>query len=235
MTIIAEKALYGVSVPVVGTYANTMLKLDITKHCEIPRGAKIVAANHPSTTDPFFVAQMLHQQSFIMINDVLFQVPILGAYLRKSGHISVKEGHGQEAIDAALKHLAAGHTIVIFPEGIISPTEGGSHQAKTGVARLALESGAPVIPVGIGLIHENIYHVSSTVRGVEQLAHWYPKGPYAMTVGGPITFNGDAEDRAQTRSTADQIMRRINQLATESELRINRTLSRTPGGIFGLI
>lgn len=235
MTLIAEKALYGVSVPVVRTYANTMLKLDIQKHCEIPRGAKIIAANHPSTTDPFFVAQMLHQQSFILINDLLFQVPILGAYLRKSGHICIKEGHGQEAIDAALKHLAAGHTVVIFPEGEISPREGGSHPARTGVSRLALASGAPIIPVGIGLIRENIYHIPSTVRGVEQIGHWYPKGPYAMTIGGPITFAGDDNDRSLTRSVADQIMRRINQLATESELRINRTVSRIPGGIFGLI
>jgi 1-acyl-sn-glycerol-3-phosphate acyltransferase len=170
-----------------------------------------------------------------MINNLLFEVPILGAYLRHSGHICVKEGHGQEAIDAALRHLAAGHTVVIFPEGEISPSEGGSHQAKTGVSRLALASGAPVIPVGIGLIRENIYHIPSKVRGVEQIGHWYPKGPYAMTVGGPITFSGDADNREQTRSVADQIMRRINQLATESELRLNRKLSRIPGGIFGML
>jgi len=235
MTIITEKALYGVSIPLVSTYAGTMLKMDVEKHCEIPHGAKIIAANHPSTTDPFFVAQMIRQQSFIMINDLLFQVPILGTYLRASGHIRVKEGHGQEAIDSALKHLAAGHTVIIFPEGEISPREGGFHPSRTGIARLALASGAPVIPVGIGLIREQIHHIPSTVRGEPQVGHWYIKGPYAMTVGRPITFSGDADDRDLTRSVSAQIMRRIIELATESELRINRNQHYVPGGIFDLI
>lgn len=234
MTILSEKALYGVSIPLVRTYTGTMLKMDIEKHCEIPRGAKIIAANHPSTTDPFFVAQMLRQQTFIMINDLLFQVPILGAYLRFSGHIRIKAGYGQEAIDSALKHLKAGHTVMIFPEGEISPFEGGFHQARTGIARLALVSGAPVIPVGIGLLRERIHHIPSTVRGVREIGHWYPAGPYAMTVGRPISFTGDANDRDLTRSVADQVMRRIIALSTESELRIYRKMGMTPG-LFDLI
>ena len=234
MTIIAEKALYGVSVPVVSTYANTMLKLDVVKHTEFPRGAKIVAANHPSTTDPFFVAAMVRQQAFIMINDVLFQVPILGSYLRKSGHISVKPGHRQEAIDAALAHLKKGHTIMIFPEGLISPGDGGFHQARTGIARLALESGAPIVPVGIGLLRERIKHIKSVVSGVEEIGHWYTSGPYAMTVGHPVTFVGDPDDRELTRSVADRVMRRIIELATESELRINRSMGMA-SGLFDLI
>jgi 1-acyl-sn-glycerol-3-phosphate acyltransferase len=234
MTIIAEKALYGVSVPLVGTYANTMLKLDIIKHAELPRGAKIVAANHPSTTDPFFVAAMIRQQAHIMINNVLFQVPILGAYLRKSGHIPVIPGRGQEAIDAAIEHLKAGHTVIIFPEGDISPFDGGFHQSRTGIARLALASGAPIIPVGIGLLRDRIKHIKSTVSGKEEIGHWYTSGPYAMTVGHPLSFVGDPDNRELTRSVADRAMRRIVELATESELRINRTMGAVPG-LFELI
>jgi 1-acyl-sn-glycerol-3-phosphate acyltransferase len=234
MTIFAEKALYGVSVPLVGTYANTMLKLDVVKHAEFPLGAKIIAANHPSTTDPFFVAAMLHQQSFIMINNVLFQVPILGRYLRRSGHIPVIPGRGQEAIDAAIAHLKAGHTVMIFPEGEISPFDGGFNPARTGIARLALATGAPIIPVGIGLLRERIKHVKSTVSGVEEIGHWYMSGPYAMTVGHPITFVGDPDDRELTRQVADRAMRRIIEMATESELRINRNMGMSKG-LFELI
>jgi 1-acyl-sn-glycerol-3-phosphate acyltransferase len=226
---ISEKALYGVSVPVVGTYANMMLKLDVVKHAEFPRGAKIVAANHPSTTDPFFVAAMLRQQAFIMINNVLFQVPILGTYLRHSGHIPVKPGCGQEAIDAALAHLKAGHTIMIFPEGVISPSDGGFNPSRTGIARLALASGAPIVPVGIGLLRDRIKHITSVVRGVEEIGHWYTSGPYAMTVGHPVTFVGDPDDRELTRSVADRVMRSIIALATESDLRINRKMGMVRG------
>lgn len=211
-----------------------MLKLDIMKHAEFPQGAKIVAANHPSTTDPFFVASLVGKQSFIMINNVLFQVPILGAYLRASGHIPVKPGCGQESIDAALAHLKAGHTVIIFPEGEISPFEGGFNQSRTGIARLALASGAPIIPVGIGLLRDRIKHIKSNVAGNEETGHWYTSGPYAMTVGHPMTFVGDPDNRELTRQVADRAMRRIIEMATESELRIYRNMS-TVNGLFDLI
>ncbi|MDO9122290.1 MAG: hypothetical protein Q7U31_10925, partial [Anaerolineaceae bacterium] len=73
-----QKALFGVSKPMVKTYTGTMLKMNVQHKCIFPAGAKIIAPNHPSTGDPFFVASMLGHQSFIMINDVLFNVPILG-------------------------------------------------------------------------------------------------------------------------------------------------------------
>src|SRR5512140_2379516 len=141
---IINKTLFWVSKPVVSTYTGTMLKMDVRKHAQIPEGAKIIAANHPSTTDPFFVAAVLRQQSFILIKDLLFQVPVFGAYLRYSGHIPVSQGGGQAALDAALERLRQGQTVVIFPEGALSPL-GSFCEPRTGVARLALLSGAPVI------------------------------------------------------------------------------------------
>ena len=234
MSTISEIALYGVSVPFVRTYAGTILRTDIVRHAEIPQGAKIIAANHPSTADPFFVASMLHQRTFIMIEDLMFQVPLLGAYLRFSGHISIKRGNNEKAMSTALKHLKAGHTVMIFPEGLISPREGGFNPVHTGVARLALASGAPVIPVGIAIERERIHHIHSMVRGEKQLGHWYLSGPYAMTVGHPIEFKGDADDRELTRNVANQTMRRIIEMATESELRINRSMGVIPG-IYDLI
>jgi 1-acyl-sn-glycerol-3-phosphate acyltransferase len=61
------------------------------------------------------------------------------------------------------------------------------------------------------------------------MGHWYIRGPYAMTVGAPVRFVGDPDDRELTRSVADQTMRRIIALATESELRINRRMGLTAG------
>ena len=62
--------------------------------------------------------------------------------------------------------------MIIFPEGALSPQEGGFCQARTGVARLALESGAPVFPAGIHLQRERIRNMQSHVRrqsGVQPL------------------------------------------------------------------
>ena len=226
---ISEKLRYWASRPVVRTYTGTMLKMDVHKHCQVPRGAKIIAANHPSTTDPFFVAAMVRQQSFIMIKDLLFQVPVLGEYLRRSGHIPVKVGEGQAAIDAAVAYLQAGQTVIIFPEGVISPLEGGFNQARTGVARIALLSGAPVIPVGIHLLRDRIHTIRSTVRGQVDYGHWYLRGPYNITVGSPMKFTGNADDRARTRAVSDMVMHQIIELAHESEDRLNRT----PGALAG--
>ncbi len=226
---VVQKMLYGVSKPVVKTYTGTMLDMDVHQKSPFPAGAKIIAPNHPSTGDPFFVASMLGHQSFIMINDVLFHVPILGEYLRRSGHISVKPGHGQEAIDEALEHLKAGHTIMIFPEGLISPLGGGFHKARTGVARLAIESGAPVFPVGIHLLKNRLHTLKSTVSGKQETSHWYLRGPYSITVGKPLRFSGDVENHDFVKETAQEVMLKIRRLAYESEQRWVRNNRSLPG------
>jgi len=222
-----EKTIYWFSRPVIGTYTGTMLKMNVKKHSELPDGPKIIAANHPTTTDPFFVAAMVKHHTFILINELLFQVPVLGEYLRRSGHIPVVAGKGQEAIDAALEHLRAGHNIMIFPEGVLSPIEGGFHRSRTGVARLAIASGAPVIPVGISLIKEKVQTIRSTVKGRVEYGRWYLQGPYHMTVGNSVHYSGDVEDRDHVRKVADNVMHQIIELAHESDDR----LKLYPGGL----
>lgn len=219
---ITSKLLYLASRPVVGTYAGTMLKMDVRRHEVFPTGAKIIAANHPTTTDPFFVAAMVRQQAYILINELLFQVPILGEYLRRSGHIPVQAGNGPAALEAAVEHLRLGHTIIIFPEGDLSPEQGGFQKARTGVARLALMSGAPVVPVGIHLQRERIHTIKSTVRGRVEYGRWYLRGAYNVTCGKPLFFGGDVENRPYVRSVADNVMHHIIELAHESETRFNR-------------
>jgi 1-acyl-sn-glycerol-3-phosphate acyltransferase len=218
----SNKILYICSKPVVISYTGTMLKMDVRKHKPFPDGAKIIAVNHPSTTDPFFIASMLRQQSFIMIKDLLFQVPLLGIYLRRAGHIPVVAGKGQEAIDRAVELLKQGRTVVIFPEGIISPLEGGFHQARTGVGRIALMSGAPVIPVGIHLQRNRLHSIRSTVGGQVEYGHWYLRGPYNVTTGTPLHFSGSADDRAYVRIVSDTVMHHIIELAHESKERLDR-------------
>jgi 1-acyl-sn-glycerol-3-phosphate acyltransferase len=226
-----QKAMYWGSKPVVGTYTSTMIKMNVHMHEQFSKGAKIIAANHPSTTDPFYVAAIMRQQVYILIKDILFQVPILGEYLRRSGHIPVKEGEGAAALESALERLKAGETVVIFPEGVISPLEGGFHKAHTGVARLALMSGAPVIPIGIHLRRERIRSIRSMVKGVEEYGHWYISGPYYLTVGRAMRFGGDVEDRKNVRVVADKVMNRIIALAHESENRYNQTQEPISGAL----
>ena len=222
-----DRLFYWFSKPVVLSYLNTMLRLDVKHTQPLPAGAKIIAANHPSTTDPFYVAGMVGQQSFILIKDMLFNVPVLGEYLRRSGHIPVAAGCGGAAIEAALERLRQGKTVIIFPEGVLSPEGGGFAEPRTGVARLALASGAPVIPVGVHLQPERIHAVRSTVKGEVDTGRWYISGPYNITVGTPLRFIGDPENRPLVRSVASTVMHQIIEMARQSENR----MQRGPGGI----
>lgn len=212
-----EALLYNFSKPVIKTYTGTMLNMDIRRYSPLPDGAKIIVANHPSTTDPFYVAAMDNHQAFILINEKLFKVPVFGKYLRRSGHIPVVPGNGKAAMDEALQRLANNETIVIFPEGNLSPREGGFGDPRTGAARLALLSGAPVIPVGIHLLRGRVRSIITHIEGKEEEGRWYFHGPYYMTVGLPIPFHGNVDDHNHVRQISKIIMSHIRELAFQSE------------------
>jgi 1-acyl-sn-glycerol-3-phosphate acyltransferase len=230
ISMVVNTFLYWLARLVVKAYANTMLKINVEKRAPFPPGPKIIAANHPTISDPFLVASILGKSHILITNDV-FEMPVAGACLRRLGHIPVVEGNGQAALDRAVELLKQGKTIVIFPEGGLSPSDGGFKEARTGVARLALLSGAPVIPVGIHLKSERINRFSCIKDGKREDRVWYLRGPYFITIGKPLVIEGDVEDRAFVREFALHVMHQIVKLAFQSELRMNQTLpsiSRLP-------
>ncbi len=163
----------------------------------------------------------------ILINDVLFNVPLFGFYLRRAGHVpvSVVSSNGGIALERARQLLLAGRTVAIFPEGDISPLEGGFLKPHSGVARLSLSTGAPVIPIGIHLQRERIRLLTTQVSGKPEVGAWYFRGRYAITVGKPLYFTGGTEDRAHVRSVAESVMQHIIRLAQESAQRMMGTQS----------
>ncbi len=211
--------IYRLSQPLIGLYGR-LLKLNVYRHAELPMGPKIIVANHPSTSDPFLVALVTAEPARMLVIDHAFDVPLFGAYLRGSGHIPVVPGNGREAFDTAIRHVREGGTLIIFPEGTLSPRKGGFQESRTGAARLALMTGAPIIPMGISLSPKGLWHMESTIGGQWVTSRWAHKGPYGITVGQPIRFSGDIEDRAFVRGVARQMMHHIIDLAHESEARL---------------
>jgi len=209
-------------------YAGTLLKMDVQWHAPLPAGAKIIAANHPTTTDPFLLMGLAPEPISILITEMCFQVPVLGQFLRQAGHVPVIDGKGRTAFDEAAKLLKTGHTVGIFPEGALSPLAGGVCSPHTGVARLALSTGAPIIPVGICLQREHIRFRETTVGGKTEIARFYLQGPYAVTIGEPMRFEGNVEDRQHVRSVSERIMQRIACLACESERRMHKSQAFDP-------
>jgi 1-acyl-sn-glycerol-3-phosphate acyltransferase len=222
-----DKVLYRSGRRVVDAYARLMFAMDIVQHAPLPEGPKIIAANHPTTTDPFLLTILERDQMSILISETLFKVPVFGRYLRQAGHVPVVAGNGRAAFEGARQLLEAGRTIGIFPEGTISPLDGGFHNAHTGAARLALSTGAIVIPVGIHLQRERIRLIETEVDGEIEVGTWYLRGPYAMTMGEPMHFAGDVEDREYIRSVSDQIMRRIIHLAGQGGQRMKEAQTAT--------
>jgi 1-acyl-sn-glycerol-3-phosphate acyltransferase len=208
--------------------------MDVTRHAPFPPGPAILVANHPSMIDPAIVTLLAPCQMRILILDTLFKVPFFGRSLRWSGHIPVVCGQGRAALEQARACLKAGQTVVVFPEGVISTPGERFHPPHSGMARLALETQTPVIPLGIALDPNQIRLIHTKVKGNQEVATWYFTGPYAISMGDPLLFSGSADDRLRVSEVTGLIMQRIGQLTTESSLRIRTRSSYSHPAVAGL-
>ena len=219
-----QQAWYRLGRFLVSLLARGVLELNIHWKAPLPSGPVILAANHPCTFDPALLTTLIKQQVSILIHGPIFKLPVFGRSLRYCGHIPVLRGSGGKSLAEAEALLKAGRTVAIFPEGAISP-HGDFHQPHSGVARLALVSGAPVVPVGIHLDQKRLHRAEQTIDGVTDIGAYYFHGPYALTVGNAQHFSGSLEDHEHVRSIARSIMDEIVSLSLESACRA-RTYQR---------
>ncbi len=108
----------------------------------------------------------------------------------------------------------------IFPEGSLSPAQGGFGAPRTGAARLALCTDAPIIPIGIHLDHAGTRDLAIDVEGCTEIARWDFRGPYVVTIGTPMYFDGNVEDRPYVREISARLMENIARLSRESAQRV---------------
>jgi 1-acyl-sn-glycerol-3-phosphate acyltransferase len=215
-----RQALYHFGQFAMRAYASMLLDMDVRFQSPLPTGPKILAANHPTTLDPFLLLTISREEVSILVTEFCFALPVFGRYLRGAGHIPVEHSNGRPAFDEAVRRLNDGQNIGVFPEGALSPIEGGVCRAHSGVARLALTAQVPVIPVGIAVQHERI-HLRETHAGDEVMtARWIFGGKYVMTVGKPMYLDGDVNDRLAVHAATDWIMQRIVELSAHSAMRL---------------
>ncbi|GAB2695586.1 lysophospholipid acyltransferase family protein [Thalassiella azotivora] len=113
----------------------------------------VVVTNHISYSDPLTVAHFLYDNGFLprfLGKEQVFRVPGVGAILRGAGQIPVfrESGDAQRAFAAAVEAVEAGECVVIYPEGTLTRDPGlWPMRGKTGAARVALQTGCPVVPV----------------------------------------------------------------------------------------
>lgn len=120
----------------------------------LPRDRGFVAvSNHISHIDPFVLAHFLNDEGIVphFLGKVeVFRIPVVGAILRGAGQIPVyrETGQASHAYRAAVQAVREGTCVGIYPEGTVTREPNlWPMRGKTGAARIALETGCPVIPV----------------------------------------------------------------------------------------
>ncbi len=191
----------------IGPALHVLYRPTVTGLEHVPaEGPAIFASNHLSFSDHFFLPLFVRRPiTFLAKSDYFTGRGIKGrltaAFFRGAGQVPIDRSGGR-ASDAALRTglrvLNRGELLGIYPEGTRSP-DGRLYRGKTGVARMALEAGVPVIPVAM----IGTFEVQPQGKLVPRIA------PVGVVIGKPLDFSryeGMATDRFVLRSITDEIM-----------------------------
>ncbi len=184
----------------------------------IPRsGGVVVAANHISHIDPIYSGLAVHLARRVprfLAKDSLWRVPVLGTVLRATGQIPVfrQTAEARSSLRDGIAALERGKVLVVYPEGTISrdPEHWPMHP-RTGVARLALSSGAPVVP----MVHWGTHEV---LDGYHKRYRPVPRTTVTVRCGEPVdlsAYRGRPVDAVLLREVTDLVMGRVRDLLAE--------------------
>jgi 1-acyl-sn-glycerol-3-phosphate acyltransferase len=205
---------YRVSRLLAGPFLRLMARPDVTGAENIPAsGPAILASNHLSVVDSIFLPLMVERPVTFAAKSEYFtgtrwRDKVVGAYLRSTNQLSTDRAGARAAqamLDAALDLLNGGQLFGIYPEGTRSP-DGRLYRGRTGIGYLALNSGAPVIPVAM--------------IGTERIlppGHRIPRpGKIEIRIGEPISFDqfrGQPAGARQRRAVTDEVVQAIQKLS----------------------
>lgn len=176
------------------------------EHLPTDRGF-IVASNHMTNVDPLTFAHFLWDNGVapkVLAKASLFKVPVVGRVLRATGQIPVYRNTSAagESLGAAVTALEQGDAVAVFPEGTLTrdpdlwPMTG-----KTGVARLALTTRAPVVPVAQWGPQDLLGRYSKLLKPI-------PRKLVTVLVGPPVVLD-DLYDRPQDTATLREATERV--------------------------
>jgi 1-acyl-sn-glycerol-3-phosphate acyltransferase len=175
------------------------------------KGPAIIAANHLSFLDSFFIPLMIKRRKVTYLAKAdYFNSWKTAWFFRMVGQIPIErddKSQAREALDAGVDVLKSGKLLGIYPEGTRSP-DGRLYRGRTGVARIALAAGVPVVPCGLS--------------GTEEVMPKNAKRPHLRHVtivvrfGKPLDFSASAgkeRDRNVLRTVTDEVMNAIVRLS----------------------
>ncbi len=176
-------------------------------------GGAILAGNHVSVADSFFAPLHMKRRVTFLAKSEYFTEKGFKGRLKKwffsgAGQVPIDRGGASAAHDAlmtGIRLLREGKLLGIYPEGTRSP-DGRLYKGKTGVARMALQAGVPVVPMAM-VGTDKVNPIGSKI--------WRPRR-ITLVIGRPLNFSryeGMAGDRFVERSMTDEIMYRLMELS----------------------
>lgn len=173
-------------------------------------GPVIIASNHLSFSDSIFMPLVVPRKVTFLAKAEYFTSPGIKGFIKKItfialGQVPVDRAGGRRseaALLTGLELLKEGACIGIYPEGTRSP-DGRLYKGRTGIARMAIESGAPVVPVAMF----NTAEIQPTGKVVPKVQR------VEMVFGEPMYFEGDSSNVQLLRESTDRIMKAIQQIS----------------------
>ena len=176
------------------------------------QGPVIIASNHLSFSDSIFMPLVVPRKVTFLAKSEYFTSPGPKGLLKKLtfialGQVPVDRAGGsrsEAALFTGLSVLAEGECLGIYPEGTRSP-DGRLYRGRTGIARLAFESGAPVVPVAMF----NTAEIQPTGKVIPKILR------VKMIFGEPMYFNGveKSNNPEELRKATDQIMKKLQEMS----------------------
>ena len=207
-------ALYAVGKVAISPLSRMIWRPKVSGLDNVPKtGPAILASNHQAVIDSVMMGALMPRPIYFLAKDQYFLAPgIKGLVMRNImyglNQIPVDRSGGRAslmALDAALQVLRAGHMLGIFPEGTRS-TDGRLYRGRPGVAKLALDAPAPIIPIGL-IGFDKIQPVGTSIPRIGP--------PIEVRVGEPLDLSqwqgGDIDSRG-LREVTLKLMNAIQQL-----------------------
>jgi 1-acyl-sn-glycerol-3-phosphate acyltransferase len=199
--------------PVAGLLVRLLFRVRVTGLEHVPaRGATLLAFNHVSALDGPVLAiefgRRVKRPVRFLVAAEFFEKRFHGWILRTFDQIPIRRGQSDgAALDAALDALRAGSVVAIAPEGAVHPHPGELQRIRGGIARLALPTGTPIVPVGIW---------GTQARWPRSGVHWGPpwRPSVALAFGSPMLPEGDEGDELDIEALKERLRDRLAEQVT---------------------
>jgi 1-acyl-sn-glycerol-3-phosphate acyltransferase len=215
-------AWWRVGAPIAAAIVRLLFRVRVAGIHHVPLGGPaILAFVHVSVLDgpclAVEVAWRRRRASRFLVASEIFEQTVSGWFLRRYRQIPIRRGRQDAAaLDSVVEAVAGGSVVALAPEGTVNPAPGELQRIRTGVARIALPTRAPVIPVGVWGTHR---------RWPRAGRHFGPpwRPALAFSFGSPIEPEGDADVQGDLDRFVAQLRR-----ALERQLADARRLAGDP-------